>query len=123
MSTAYETDIAWSREQAELLRAGRLSALDIEHIADGVEDVGRCEQRELASRMAGLLAHLLKWPDQPANRGASWRTTIRCNGVPSVGGSTRRRAYAPASPTPTGRPTAGWRPGASDEGHRPRRFP
>ena len=78
MTTAYDADIvAWSREQAELLRAGRLSALDIEHIADEVEDVGKSEQRELASRMALLLAHLLKWRDQPAGRSASWRTTIR----------------------------------------------
>lgn len=78
MNTAYEADVvAWSIEQAKLLRAGRFTALDIEHIADEVEDVGKSEQRELASRMAVLLAHLLKWRDQPANRSPSWRTTIR----------------------------------------------
>ena len=60
MSTTYETDIvAWANEQAALLRAGKLSQLDIEHIADEVEDVGKSEQRELASRLAILLAHLL----------------------------------------------------------------
>jgi hypothetical protein len=42
VSTTYETDIvAWANEQAALLRAGKLSQLDIEHIADEVEDVGR----------------------------------------------------------------------------------
>jgi len=77
MSTAYETDvIAWANEQAALLRAGRFSALDIEHIADEVEDVGKSEQRELESRMSILLAHLLKWQSQPERRGASWRITI-----------------------------------------------
>lgn len=78
MSTAYETDVmAWANEQAALLRAGKFSALDIEHIADEVEDVGKSEQRELAARMAILLSHLLKWRFQGANRSASWRVTIR----------------------------------------------
>jgi hypothetical protein len=44
---------------------------------DGDEDVGKSEQRELGSRVAVLLAHLLKWQYQPARRGASWRATIR----------------------------------------------
>ena len=55
----YDEDIiAWSREQARQLRAGRFDLLDIEHLAEEIEDVGRSEQRELASRMAVLLAHL-----------------------------------------------------------------
>jgi hypothetical protein len=78
MSATYEKDIvAWSKEQAALLRAGRLSALDLQHIADEVEDVGKSEQRELASRLAVLLAHLLKWSHQPERRGKSWAFTIR----------------------------------------------
>jgi hypothetical protein len=74
----YEADvIAWANRQAALLRAGRFDELDIEHIADEIEDVGKSEQRELASRMAALLAHLLKWQHQPERRGSSWRRTIR----------------------------------------------
>ncbi len=77
VSAAYETDVvAWASEQAALLRAGKLDALDIEHIADEVEDVGKSEKRELASRMAVLLAHLLKWRVQGAIRSVSWRVTI-----------------------------------------------
>ena len=73
----YDEDIiAWSREQARQLRAGRFDLLDIEHLAEEIEDVGRSEQRELASRMAVLLAHLLKWQYQPERRGASWQVTI-----------------------------------------------
>jgi hypothetical protein len=76
-ATAYDADIvAWSEEQARLLRAGRFDALDIEHIAEEIEDMGKSEQRELASRMAVLLAYLLKWQYQPARRGNSWRRTI-----------------------------------------------
>lgn len=84
MGTAYDTDIiAWANEQAALLRAGSLSALDVEHIAEEIEDVGKSEQRELLSRMTGLLAHLLKWHLQPTHRGTSWEATIRAqrNGI------------------------------------------
>jgi len=74
----YTADIiAWAEEQAGLLRAGRLSELDIDHIAEEIEDVGKSEQRELASRMAVLIAHLIKWQYQPQRRGSSWRRTIR----------------------------------------------
>ena len=77
-ATAYDTDIiAWAEEQARLLRAGRFDALDIEHLAEEIEDVGKSEQRELANRMAVLLAHLLKWRCQPEYRGSSWRRTIK----------------------------------------------
>ena len=76
-TTRYEKDVvAWSLEQAKLLRAGRWSELDIVHIADEIEDVGKSEQRELANRMAVLLAHLLKWRFQPDRQGASWQRTI-----------------------------------------------
>lgn len=76
--TRDETDIvAWANEQAALLRAGKFSELDIEHIADEVEDVGKSEQRELASRMVVLLGDLLKWHFQPERRGKSWQGTIR----------------------------------------------
>jgi hypothetical protein len=78
MGTTYEQDVvAWAKEQAALLRAGKLTAIDIEHIAEEIEDVGRSEQRELANRMAVLLAHLLKWQFQPERRGSSWQTTLR----------------------------------------------
>jgi hypothetical protein len=78
MGATYQKDVvAWANEQAALLRAGKLSEIDIEHIAEEIEDVGKSEQRELASRMAVLLAHLLKWEFQPDMRSTSWRATIK----------------------------------------------
>ena len=78
MGTPYEKDVvAWAMEQAALLRAGHLSALDIEHIAEEIEDVGKSEKREQASRMAALLSHLLKWQHQPGRRGSSWTRTLK----------------------------------------------
>ena len=76
-ATAYDKDvILWSQEQARLLRAGRFAELDIEHLADEIEDVGKSEKRELANRMAVLLAHLIKWSRRPENRTNSWRATV-----------------------------------------------
>lgn len=76
--TRYETDVvAWASEQAALLRSRKLSEIDIEKIAEEIEDVGKSEQRELASRMTVLIAHLLKWKYQPARRGTSWERTIK----------------------------------------------
>jgi hypothetical protein len=74
----YEDDVvAWAEEQARLLRERRFDLLDIENLAEEIEDVGKSEHRELASRMAGLLVHLLKWQIQPGRQGASWQVTIR----------------------------------------------
>lgn len=75
---SYETDIvAWANEQARLVRTGQFELLDVEHIAEEIEDVGKSEQRELASRMVILIAHLLKWQFQPERQGRSWQITIR----------------------------------------------
>ena len=76
--TLYDRDFyAWANEQAALLRAGKLAAADIAHIAEEIESMGKTEKRELVSRLAVLLMHLLKWQYQPLLQGASWRTTIR----------------------------------------------
>ena len=50
MKASYDSDvIAWAQVQVNLLRSGKFSLLDIEHIAEEIEDVGKSEQRELAS--------------------------------------------------------------------------
>ena len=79
VSTCYEAEadvVAWASEPARLLRAGRFEWLDRDHLAEETEDVGKSEQRPLASRMALLLAHLLQWRYPPERRGASWEKTI-----------------------------------------------
>jgi hypothetical protein len=76
--TLYETDFyAWTGEQAALLRAGRFAEADIANIVEEIETLGRSEKRELVSRLAVLLMHLLKWQYQPKKRGKSWRLTAR----------------------------------------------
>ena len=68
---------AWALQNALLLREGRLSEIDIENIAEELEDMGASKERELESHLGVLLAHLLKWVFQPARRGNSWQATIR----------------------------------------------
>jgi len=78
MSNLYEDDIiAWSEQQAALLRRGQWSELDIDNIAEEIEDVGKSEKRELKSRLSVLTSHLLKWKYQPTRRTHSWQNTIR----------------------------------------------
>jgi len=73
----YETDFyAWTRQQSELLRAGRLDQSDIGNIAEELDDMGKSLKRELESRLKILFIHLLKWQYQPGHRGNSWRYSI-----------------------------------------------
>lgn len=73
----YERDFyTWALEQAAHLRAGRLAELDLENLAEEIEGLARAEARELRSRYATLLMHLLKWEFQPERRSTSWAGTI-----------------------------------------------
>lgn len=73
----YERDLhAWSLQQADLLRAGRLNELDTENIAEELLDVGSSEYDKLESALRVLLAHMLKWQYQPDKRSRSWENTI-----------------------------------------------
>lgn len=77
-TTLYETDFhAWTWKTAEQLRAGELAEVDVEHLAEELEDMGRSTQRALHSRLALLLSQPLKWQFQPGKRSRSWQATIR----------------------------------------------
>lgn len=77
MSNLYDQDFyQWTIEQANLLRSGALSQLDIENLIEEVESMGKSQKKELFSRMAVLLMHLLKWDYQTDQRSGSWRSTI-----------------------------------------------
>ncbi len=74
----YEDDYyAWTIEQAQLLRAGALSAIDAANIAEEIESMGRSDRRELQSRLVVLTMHLLKWRFQPSARSRSWSANDR----------------------------------------------
>jgi hypothetical protein len=68
---------AWAREQAALLRAGRIAEADALNIAEELDDVGSEQYDRLESALRVLLMHMLKWDHQPERRGRSWEATIR----------------------------------------------
>lgn len=78
MTIAHDRDFyAWTQNQAQLLRTGQFDILDIQQIAEEIEDMGRTEKRALESRLEVLIMHLLKWQYQPSLRSRSWQLTVR----------------------------------------------
>jgi len=77
-TTLYEIDFyCWTSDQAQLLRSGQFSQLDIDNLVEEIETMGRSERRSLESRLAVLLMHLLKWQYQLDYRCRSWMLTIQ----------------------------------------------
>ena len=74
----YEDDVTlWAEEQTALLRARELQGLDLDNLAEEIEAVGASQRREVRSRLAVLVQHLLKYRFQPLERSQSWSLTIR----------------------------------------------
>ncbi len=73
----YDTDyVAWLEEQVAHLRAGRLSAVDIDNVAEELEGLMRSQRQQLENRLEVLIRHLLKWDHQPDQRSNSWRASV-----------------------------------------------
>lgn len=73
----YEADfVRWLDYQAELLRAGRVAELDLENLAEEVDDIGRSQRRAVESELSVILIHLLKYQFQPSKRSRSWTDTL-----------------------------------------------
>lgn len=71
VKTLYDEDFAaWSKEQAEVLRAAARSGsnlpLDWENLAEEVEGLGIPERRALHSQVQRIIRHLLKLQFSPA---------------------------------------------------------
>ncbi len=78
-TTDYATDFyLWTQQQAALMRQGEFNRidLDIEHIAEEIESMGRREKHSLHSYLFNVMMRLLKWRYQPDRRGASWQGSI-----------------------------------------------
>jgi hypothetical protein len=77
LSVLYERDeTAWLEATSELIRLGRLDEVDYPNLAEYLADMARRDRREVTSRLAVLIAHLLKWRNQPERRSGSWRGTV-----------------------------------------------
>jgi hypothetical protein len=74
----YEDDYyGWVKEQVALLRSGRLDEIDVENVAEELDDLGKDEFARLRSCLRVLLMHMLKWDQQPEHRTPSWIYSIR----------------------------------------------
>lgn len=67
----YDEDfVAWSKEQAEALRAearsGSNQKIDWENLAEEIESLGISQKRELRSQVQRIIHHLLKLEHSPA---------------------------------------------------------
>jgi hypothetical protein len=75
----YEQDFhAWAKAPADLLRAGRYSDLDLEHLIEEVDDLGDALKRSVRSRIRTIIEHLLKLEHWPAQlpRGGCYDTVL-----------------------------------------------
>lgn len=77
MSETHTTDFnLWIEQTAQLLRSHRWNEIDLEHLIEEVEGLGKSERRGIASQLTRLLLHLLKWQYQPQRRSDSWLDSI-----------------------------------------------
>ncbi len=77
-TTLYDKDYClWLEETVQLLREGRVTELDVNHLIEEIEDMGISQKNALESNLIVLLMHLLKWKYQPEKQSGSWRGSIR----------------------------------------------
>jgi Domain of unknown function DUF29 len=79
-ATPYDIDFAmWAHEQAQHLRAKRITKLDYDHLAEEIEALGKSDWRALERHLKNLILHCLKWEYQPQERirrGRGWQTSL-----------------------------------------------
>lgn len=83
MATLYDTDLhAWSQDQSAKLRkllAERVNLdLDLENLAEEIDDVGKNRKHEVSSRLETIIEHILKLAFSPAWEPINqWKRTLR----------------------------------------------
>jgi hypothetical protein len=70
-------ETAWLDAMAEAARQRDPDALDWDNLAEYLSSMSVRDRRELGSRLAVLLLHLLKWEHQPEKRSRSWHFTLK----------------------------------------------
>jgi len=73
----YEMDFnLWLKETVNLLCKGDVEKLDLENLAEEIEDMENSRKDALESNLIRVLQHLLKWKYQPQKRTNSWKASI-----------------------------------------------
>lgn len=74
----HDTDFFnWTLLQANYLKKGEYSKLDIDNLIEEIESLGRSEKRTLESHLSNLFLHLLKIQYQPAKHTRSWDLSVK----------------------------------------------
>ena len=93
-SELYDTDfLSWTEQQAAALRqmSGASNSLDIAHLAEEIEDSGKCDLREVESLVQQILPHAAKVAIDPESQSVGhWRSEI------TAFRQSARRAFAPS---------------------------
>lgn len=76
MTKYQEDEVGWAMEQIAFMRRGAVNSLDLENIAEELEDMMSLKRDAVASQVKRLLLHLLKWKYQPEKRTVSWKVSI-----------------------------------------------
>jgi hypothetical protein len=77
LAALYELDeTAWLEATSELIRESRYDLIDAHSLSEYLADMARRDRREVDSRLIVLLAHILKWLQQPDRRSGGWKATI-----------------------------------------------
>ncbi|HEY0329561.1 MAG TPA: DUF29 domain-containing protein [Rhodopseudomonas sp.] len=80
LSRPYETDYyGWLEDQVALLKAGRLSDIDSQNIAEEIKDIGTRQYDMLENAARALIYNLLKWDLQPDRRSKSMVFSIEAH--------------------------------------------
>jgi len=77
INTLYDTDfVEWTERMAALLRERRFDEVDLEHVVEEIEDLGKSDRTAMRSQLRRMLMHLVKQRIQPERAGAGWRHSI-----------------------------------------------
>jgi Domain of unknown function DUF29 len=77
MTTHYDADFyAWTQAQADALRAKQWNALDLDHLAEEIQELGNEQEHAVVSHLRNLTLHLLKVAYQRQRR-LTWLRSIR----------------------------------------------
>ncbi|WP_414566455.1 MULTISPECIES: DUF29 domain-containing protein [unclassified Anabaena] len=76
-ATLYDTDYQlWIDATLQQLHNKEFHQLDLVHLIEEIETMGKSDKRELQNRLIILLMHLLKWKYQSEKQSYSWLSTI-----------------------------------------------
>lgn len=80
LSDLYEQDyVRWLEITCQKLAEKQVEDLDLSNLLEELRDMGRSEQRVLASNLIMALTYLLKYAYQPQKRSNGWRFALKEN--------------------------------------------